>query len=189
MARSWHDSGEGSSVFESVPVDRPDIPSDLDGKGSERSFTSAISHGCHDVVYGRRCLGDIGSWLIGQSETLSVSRAISGQRSIPLIFLCVVVFHVSPRSSCNLRSNVNRGGRRRWYGSRHRLSRPSAMHELFLVPISVEQLVRRGSRPRCIGQLIDGTERKRGGSDVDAHAIPRRSPLPFARNIVHDQQR
>lgn len=108
VARSWHDGGEGSSVFESVPVDRPDIPSDLGGKGSERSFTSAISHGCHDVVYGRRCLGDIGGWLIDQSETLSVSRAISGQRSIPLIFLCVVVFHVSPRSSCNLRSNVNR---------------------------------------------------------------------------------
>lgn len=133
---------------------------------------SSLADGLWDRRYRR--------WLVGVErrphETLSVSRAISGQRSIPLIFLSVSwssAFRLDP-----LRNDPRQPGegRRRWYGS-HRLSRPSAMHELFLVSY-LGGAISTARKPPTLYRAINRreTERKRGGSDVDAHAIPRRSP-------------
>lgn len=92
-----------------------------------------------------------------------MSRAISGQRSIPLIFLSVSwssAFRLDP-----LRNDPRQPGEgaRRWYGS-HRLSRPSAMHELFLVSY-LGGAISTARKPPTLYRAINRreTERKRGG--------------------------
>lgn len=95
-------------------------------------------------------------------ETLSVSRAISGQRSIPLIFLPVswsFAFRLDP-----LRNDPTTRGKRGRYGSLRRLSRPSAMHELFLVSY-LGGAISTARKPPTLYRAINRreTERKRGG--------------------------
>lgn len=159
-----------------------------EGKGSERTFTSAISHGCHDVVSVRD--RRYRRWLVGQSVVLTklcqcLARLVGKGRSLWSFSLCRGL----PRFASILFATIQpRGGR----GDGMDLSADSHVRRRCTnyssFPISAEQLVRRGSRPRCIGQLIDGRQRERGEGER-CWCARDTTTFPFARNIVHDQQR
>lgn len=138
-----------------------------EGKGSERTFTSAISHGCHDVVSVRD--RRYRRWLVGQSVVLTklcqcLARLVGKGRSLWSFSLCRGLPRFASILFATIQPRGGRGDGRRRYGSLRRLSRPSAMHELFLVSY-LGGAISTARKPPTLYRAINRreTERKRGG--------------------------